>query len=232
MGEQNNLFEKLDKIQSGIEEMRQSTLQDETKLREFISNAERIWIYNSGRYEYIYHKKNICGCKIAIIFLLVINMIVAAVPMILWRDNVGILCIPFVPIAVCNILYISFNIAKIVNIKSKEYEIAYDKIKESWRVYFYDDNGIIYKDKDKQPFKLLRIITLYVNMCAGIAIMILCRGEIITACLLVVCIFIFTMILIVIDSKKMKGYSLYFRDKSNIIPYEQVAKFMYDNNLK
>ena len=63
MGEQNNLFEKLDKIQSGIEEMRQSTSQDETKLREFISNAERILIYNGRRSEYMYHKKNICRCK-------------------------------------------------------------------------------------------------------------------------------------------------------------------------
>ena len=40
MAEQSNIFKKLDEIKSGIDEIK-APVQDETKLKEFIANAER-----------------------------------------------------------------------------------------------------------------------------------------------------------------------------------------------
>ena len=99
----------------------------------------------------------------------------------------------------------------------------------------YDDNGIICKAKMKLPFRLLKILVPYINMfagVAGVAVMMLCMPEIGIAIPISVSMAILSILLILFDAKTMQGYMLYFRDDSNIIPYEQLSKFMKDYNLK
>lgn len=57
MVEQSNIFKKLDEIKSGIDEIK-APVQDETKLKEFIANAERVYVYCGQKSEYTYDKKN------------------------------------------------------------------------------------------------------------------------------------------------------------------------------
>ena len=235
MAEQKNLFEKLDEIQSRIVDIKQSSSPDNEKIREFILKAERVFIYCGEKSEYQYDRKKVFAHRITIIFLLFVNIIIAAVPMMVFPDNIGLLCIPFITVAVFNILYIVFNIVKVVYHKADDYEIAYDKIKAPWMFYFYDDNGIICKAKMKLPFRLLKILVPYINMfagVAGVAVMMLCMSEIGIAIPISVSMAILSILLILFDAKTMQGYMLYFRDDSNIIPYEQLSKFMKDNNLK
>lgn len=232
MAEQKNLFEKLDEIQSRIVDIKQSSSPDNEKIREFILKAERVFIYCGEKSEYQYDRKKVFAYRITIIFLLFVNIIIAAVPMMVFSDNIGLLSIPFITVAVFNILYIVFNIVKVVYHKANDYEIAYDKIKAPWMFYFYDDNGIICKTKMKLPFRLLKILVPYINMFAGVAVMMLCMSEIGIAIPISVSMAILSILLILFDLKTMQGYMLYFRDDSNIIPYEQLSKFMKDNNLK
>ena len=136
MAEQKNLFEKLDEIQSRIVDIKQSSSPDNEKIREFILKAERVFIYCGEKSEYQYDRKKVFAYRITIIFLLVANIIIAAVPMMVFPDNIGLFCIPFITVAVFNILYIVFNIVKVVYHKADDYEIAYDKIKAPWMFYF------------------------------------------------------------------------------------------------
>ena len=232
MAEQKNLFEKLDEIQSRIVDIKQSSSPDNEKIREFILKAERVFIYCGEKSEYQYDRKKVFAYRITIIFLLFVNIIIAAVPMMVFSDNIGLLYIPFITVAVFNILYIVFNIVKVVYHKADDYEIAYDKIKAPWMFYFYDDNGIICKAKMKLPFRLLKILVPYINIFAGVAVMMLRMSEIGIAIPILVSMSILSILLILFDVKTMQGYMLHFRDDSNIIPYGQLSKFMKDNNLK
>ena len=96
--------------------------------------------------------------------------------------------------------------------------------------YFYDDNGIICKAKMKLPFRLLKILVPYINV--GVAAMMLYMSEIVIAIPILASMSILSILLILFDAKTIQRYMLYFRDDSNIIPYEQLSKFMKDNNLK
>lgn len=58
MAEQSNIFKKLDEIKSGIDEIRQPSARDEANLKEFIANAERVYVYCGQKSEYTYDKKN------------------------------------------------------------------------------------------------------------------------------------------------------------------------------
>lgn len=232
MAEQGNLFEKLDEIKSGIEELKQPSVHDESKLKDFIARAERVFIYLSQKSEYGYDKKRYSVNLIIAVVLLLANIVVMAVPMLIREDNANLFCVPFVPVAVINILYIAFNIVKFVYIKSRGYEIAYDKIKVPWAFYMYDDNDIICGEKIKLPYKVLAVLVPFVNILAGVAAMILCSAEILVGGVVFGCVFILTLIIIFLSSKKMKGYVLYFRDGDMIIPYGQIADFMRNNNLK
>ena len=51
MAEQSNIFKKLDEIKSGIDEIK-APVQDETKLKEFIANAERVYVYCGQKSEF------------------------------------------------------------------------------------------------------------------------------------------------------------------------------------
>ena len=231
MVEQSNIFKKLDEIKSGIDEIK-APVQDETKLKEFIANAERVYVYCGQKSEYTYDKKIFCVSRIFSVVLLLINMVIMALPMIFYRDNAGLFCITFIPVVVFNVLYIALCILQLKYVKSQGYEVAYDKIKAPWMFYLYDDNGIICGAKQKLPFKILKILTPLINIFAGFAAMMLCLAEILVGGLVFGCVFVLTLICIFLDVKKMKGYILYFRDKNNTTPYEQLSKFMSDNNLK
>ena len=231
MAEQSNIFEKLDEIKSGIDEIKPS-VQDEAKLKEFIANAERVFVYCGQKSEFAYDKKIFCVSRIVSVVLMLINIVIMALPMIFYRDNANFLCIPFIPVAVFNILYIAFCVVQLKYIKSQGYEVSYDKIKVPWLFYLYDDNGIICGTKQKLPFKILKILTPLINILAGFAAMMLCLAEILVGGLVFGCVFVLILILIFLDVKTMNGYILYFRDKNNTTLYGQLSKFMSDNNLK
>ena len=74
-------------------------MQDETKLKEFIANAERVYVYCGQKSEYTYDKKSVCVSRIVTVILLLINVIVMAFPIIIYRDNTNIFCIPFAVVA-------------------------------------------------------------------------------------------------------------------------------------
>lgn len=231
MAEQSNIFEKLDEIKSGIDEIKPS-VQDEAKLKEFIANAERVFVYCGQKSEFAYDKKIFCVSRIVSVVLMLINIVIMALPMIFYRDNAALFCIPFIPVAVFNILYIAFCVVQLIYIKSQGYEVSYDKIKVPWLFYLYDDNGIICGTKQKLPFKILKILTPLINILAGFAAMMLCLAEILVGGLVFGCVFVLILILIFLDVKTMNGYILYFRDKNNTTLYGQLSKFMSDNNLK
>lgn len=229
---ESNIFEKLDEIKSGIDEIKRPPAQDEAKLKEFIANAERVFVYCGQKSEYVYDKKIFCVGRIVSVVLLLINMVIMALPMIFYRDSANLLCIPFIPVAVFNVLYIALCILQLKYVKSQGYEVAYDKIKAPWMFYLYDDNGIICGTKQKLPFKILKILTPLINILAGFAAMMLCLAESLVCDLVFGCAFVLILIFIFLDVNKMNGYILYFRDKNTTIPYEQLSKFMSDNNLK
>lgn len=231
MAEQSNIFKKLDEIKSGIDEIKPS-VQDEAKLKEFIANAERVFVYCGQKSEFAYDKKIFCVSRIVSVVLMLINIVIMALPIMIYRDNANLLWIPFLPVAVFNILYIAFCFVQLIYLKSQGYEVSYDKIKVPWLFYLYDDNDIICKAKQKLAFKILKILTPLINILAGFAAMMLCLAEILFGGLVFGCVFVLTLIFIFLDVKKMKGYILYFRDKNNTTPYEQLSKFMSDNNLK
>lgn len=232
MEEQGNIFEKLDEIKSGIDEIRQPPIQDEANLKDFIANAERVFVYLGRKSEYAYDKKSVCARCVARVILLLINVIVMAFPIIIYRDNANVFCIPFVLVLITNALYIAWFILQFKYIKLQGYEVECDKIKVPWMFYLYDDNGIICDDKQKLPFKILKILTPFINIFAGFAAMMLRLAEILVGGLVFVCVSLLTLIFIFVGFKSMKGYILYFRDENNIVPYSQLSKFMSDNNLK
>ena len=78
----------------------------------------------------------------------------------------------------------------------------------------------------------MKMLTLYVNIFAGLTVMMLKLPEILFSGLVFGCVAVLALVFIFLDVKKMNGYILYFRDKHNIIPYRQLSKFMSDNNLK
>lgn len=86
MAEQSNIFKKLDEIKSGIDEIK-APVQDETKLKEFIANAERVYVYCGQKSEYTYDKKSVCVSRIVTVILLLINVIVMAFPIIIYRET-------------------------------------------------------------------------------------------------------------------------------------------------
>ena len=231
MVEQSNIFKKLDEIKSGIDEIK-APVQDEAKLKEFIANAERVYVYCGQKSEYTYDKKSVYVSRIVTVILLLINVIVMVFPIIIYRDNANIFCIPFAVVAVFNVPYGAFTIIKLLYVKGEGYEVAYDKIKVPWMFYLYDVNGIICDEKVKLPYRILKMLTPYVNIFAGFAAMMLCLAEILVGGLVFGCVFVLTLIFIFLELKKMNGYILYFRDKNNIILYSQLSKFMSDNNLK
>ena len=231
MAEQSNIFKKLDEIKSGIDEIK-APVQDETKLKEFIANAERVFIYCGQKSEYAYDKKSVCARCVVRVILLLINVIVMALPLVIYRDNANVLCIPFVLVLITNALYIAWFILQVKYIKLQGYEVEYDKIKVPWMFYLYDDNGIICDDKYKLPFKILKMLTPYINIFAGFTVMMLKLPEILFSGLVFGCVAVLALVFIFLELKKMNGYILYFRDKNNIIPYSQLSKFMSDNNLK
>ena len=231
MAEQSNIFKKLDEIKSGIDEIK-APVQDETKLKEFIANAERVFIYCGQKSEYAYDKKSVCARCVVRVILLLINVIVMALPLVIYRDNANVLCIPFVLVLITNALYIAWFILQVKYIKLQGYEVEYDKIKVPWIFYLYDDNGIICDDKYKLPFKILKMLTPYINIFAGFTVMMLKLPEILFSGLVFGCVAMLALVFIFLELKKMNGYILYFRDKNNIIPYSQLSKFMSDNNLK
>ena len=231
MVEQSNIFKKLDEIKSGIDEIK-APVQDEAKLKEFIANAERVYVYCGQKSEYTYDKKSVYVSRIVTVILLLINVIVMAFPIIIYRDNANIFCIPFAVVAIFNVPYGAFTVIKLLYVKGEGYEVAYDKIKVPWMFYLYDVNGIICDEKVKLPYRILKMLTPYVNIFAGFAAMMLCLAEILFGGLVFGCVFVLTLIFIFLELKKMNGYILYFRDKNNIIPYSQLSKFMSDNNLK
>lgn len=231
MAEQSNIFKKLDEIKSGIDEIK-APVQDETKLKEFIANAERVFIYCGQKSEYAYDKKSVCARCVVRVILLLINVIVMALPLVIYRDNANVLCIPFVLVLITNALYIAWFILQVKYIKLQGYEVEYDKIKVPWIFYLYDDNGIICDDKYKLPFKILKMLTPYINIFAGFTVMMLKLPEILFSGLVFGCVAVLALVFIFLELKKMNGYILYFRDKNNIIPYSQLSKFMSDNNLK
>ena len=216
MAEQSNIFKKLDEIKSGIDEIK-APVQDETKLKEFIANAERVYVYCGQKSEYTYDKRSVCVSRIVTVILLLINVIVMAFPIIIYRDNANIFCIPFAVVAVFNVPYGAFTIVKLLYIKGEGYEVAYDKIKVPWMFYLYDVNGIICDEKVKLPY---------------ITVMMLKLPEILFSGLVFGCVAVLALVFIFLELKEMNGYILYFRDKNNIIPYSQLSKFMSDNNLK
>ncbi len=228
---ESNIFEKLDEIKSGIDEIK-PPVQDEAKLKEFIANAERVFVYCGQKSQYAYDKKSTFVKRLICNILLLINIIVMALPMLIYRDNAGLLCIPFIPVAVFNILYITFNIVRLKYFNSQGYEVAYDKFKVPWMFCLHDDNGIIIGEKQKLPFKVLTRLTPFVNLGAGYAVFMLCLAEILVGSPVFGCVLVLTLIFIFLDVNKMNGYILYFRDKNTTIPYEQLSKFMSDNNLK
>ena len=152
MAEQSNIFKKLDEIKSGIDEIK-APVQDETKLKEFIANAERVYVYCGQKSEYTYDKKSVYVSRIVTVILLLINVIVMAFPIIIYRDNANIFCIPFAVVAVFNVPYGAFTIVKLLYVKGEGYEVAYDKIKVPWMFYLYDVNGIICDEKVKLPYR-------------------------------------------------------------------------------
>lgn len=231
MVEQSNIFKKLDEIKSGIDEIK-APVQDEAKLKEFIANAERVYVYCGQKSEYTYDKRSVYVSRLVTVILLLINVIVMAFPIIIYRDNANIFCIPFAVVAVFNVPYGAFTIVKLLYVKGEGYEVAYDKIKVPWMFYLYDVNGIICDEKVKLPYRILKMLTPYVNIFAGFAAMMLCLAEILVGGLVFGCVFVLTLIFIFLELKKMNGYILYFRDKNNIIPYSPLSKFMSDNNLK
>ena len=231
MVEQSNIFKKLDEIKSGIDEIK-APVQDETKLKEFIANAERVYVYCGQKSEYTYDKKSVCVSRIVTVILLLINVIVMAFPIIIYRDNTNIFCIPFAVVAVFNVSYGAFTIVKLLYVKGEGYEVAYDKIKVPWMFYLYDVNGIICDEKVKLPYRILKMLTPYVNIFAGLTVMMLKLPEILFSGLVFGCVAVLALVFIFLELKKMNGYILYFRDKNNIIPYSQLSKFMSDNNLK
>lgn len=231
MAEQSNIFKKLDEIKSGIDEIK-APVRDETKLKEFIANAERVYVYCGQKSEYTYDKKIFCVSRIFSVVLLLINMVIMALPMIFYRDNAGLFCITFIPVVVFNVLYIALCILQLKYVKSQGYEVAYDKIKVPWMFYLYDVNGIICDEKVKLPYRILKILTPYVNIFAGLTVMMLELPEILFSGLVFGCVAVLALVFIFLELKKMNGYILYFRDKNNIIPYSQLSKFMSDNNLK
>ena len=206
-------------------------MQDETKLKEFIANAERVYVYCGQKSEYTYDKKSVYVSRIVTVILLLINVIVMVFPIIIYRDNANIFCIPFAVVAIFNVPYGAFTVIKLLYVKGEGYEVAYDKIKVPWMFYLYDVNGIICDEKVKLPYRILKMLTPYVNIFAGFAAMMLCLAEILVGGLVFGCVFVLTLIFIFLELKKMNGYILYFRDKNNIIPYSQLSKFMSDNNL-
>lgn len=229
---QGNIFEKLDEIKSGIDEIRKPSAQDGAKLKEFIANAERVFIYCGQKSEYAYDKKSVCARCVVRVILLLINVIVMALPLVIYRDNANVLCIPFVLVLITNALYIAWFILQVKYIKLQGYEVEYDKIKVPWMFYLYDDNGIICDDKYKLPFKILKMLTPYINIFAGFAAMMLRLAEILVGGLVFACVSVLTLSFIFLSFKSMKGYTLYFRDDNNIVPYSQLSIFMSDNNLK
>ena len=126
-----------------------------------------------------------------------------ALPMLIYRDNAGLLCIPFIPVAVFNILYITFNIVRLKYFNSQGYEVAYDKFKVPWMFCLHDDNGIIIGEKQKLPFKVLTRLTPFVNLGAGYAVFMLCLAEILVGSPVFGCVFVLILIFIFLDVKKM-----------------------------
>lgn len=206
MVEQSNIFKKLDEIKSGIDEIK-APVQDEAKLKEFIANAERVYVYCGQKSEYTYDKKSVYVSRIVTVILLLINVIVMAFPIIIYRDNANIFCIPFAVVAVFNVPYGAFTIVKLLYVKGEGYEVAYDKIKVPWMFYLYDVNGIICDEKVKLPYRILKILTPYVNIFAGLTVMMLKLPEILFSGLVFGCVAVLALVFIFLELKKMMDIS-------------------------
>lgn len=232
MAERSNLFEKLDEIKSGIDEIKPAQKMTEAEAIEFIKTAKRVFIYKGQKSEFNYALKSWRAKQIALIVCLAVSTVLYLLPLILYGADY-LLWIAFAVVAALNIFQVAITISDLCDKNINRYEIQYNDFHVWTKKYYYDDNGIIYRVKLKLPLTILKILCIIGNYAIGIVLFFVFISQMKFAVVYFIIMFAFSLIIqMLLQISVLKGYALYFKDEDRIIPYHSLADFMIQHNFK
>lgn len=232
MAESGNLFEKLDEIKSGIDEIKPAQKMTEAEAIEFIKTAKRVFIYKGQKSEFNYALKSWRAKQIALIVCLAVSPVLYLLPLILYGADY-LLWIAFAVVAALNIFQVAITISDLCGKNINKYEIEYNDFHVWTKKYYYDDNGIIYRVKLKLPLIILKILCVVGNYAIAIFFFNIFISQMKLAVVYFIIMLAFSIIIqLLLQISVLKGYALYFKDGDTIIPYYSLADFMMKHNLK
>lgn len=234
MAEQGNLFEKLDEIKSGIDDIKPAQKMSEAETIKFIKTAQRVFVYNGQRSEFNYQFKSWRTRHIFVLLSLLFNIVLFMVALLIYKE-LKLLWIFFGVLAALNLCQAVIVLIFIIDKRNQKYEIEYNDFFLWKSRYFYDDNGIVYDAKLKLPLIILKIAVIVVNYLSFICLfssLMVNDLNIIPAVIFSVLLMAATIIIQLRLYNHYGYYTLYFRDENNTVPYYELSDFMAKHNLK